>query len=157
MGQKTPDRHETSFADLGRLREFWEHWGFSLWDHPPFAGVSRKQHFVKSGVLGRIAEFNAMDYIVLDGGTEEDREDLWRNCRPLPEIMTQRFLFVLEDPWPGRRIRSFAWGIRGYLEFYAYKPGGENFDKIQDLTGLVDLGFGLLRKNANAPPPGSPE
>ncbi|MDR1359393.1 MAG: hypothetical protein LBJ82_00280 [Deltaproteobacteria bacterium] len=157
MSQKTSDLQQTPFAALGRLQEFWEHWGFALWSYPPFAGVSRRQHFVKSGILGRIAEFKAMDYIVLDGGTEEDREDLWRNCRPLPDIMTQRFLFVLENPWPGRRIRSFVWGFKGYLEFYAYKPGGENIDKIQDLTGLIELGFGLLRKTAHAPPPGSPE
>lgn len=138
-------------AALKDLREFWEHWGFASWSSPPFSGVSRLQHFIKDGVLGRIAEFKAMDYIVLEGGrSAEAREKLWRECRPLPEIMTQRFLFLLEDPWPDRRIRAFTLGFGGYLEFYAYRPGSEANARVRDLTGLVDLGLELLKKGAPA-------
>jgi hypothetical protein len=153
MAETMPYCHADSAA-LRELREFWEHWGFVPWDSPPFAGVSRLQRFVKNGILGRIAEFQAMDYIVLEGGTEEEREKLWRKRGPLPEIMTQRFLFLLENPWPERRIRSFALGFKGYLEFYSYRPGGEGNFKARDLTGLVDLGLDLLKKTPPGPPAG---
>jgi hypothetical protein len=135
-----------SLAALGGLRGFWEHWGFELADNPPFAGVRRRQRFIKSGLLGKLAEFIALDCILWSCGSEEDREELWRTCVPVPEVMTQRFLFLLENPWPDRRIRSFSWGFRGYLEFYAYWPGSESNVKTRDLSGLVDLGLGLLRE-----------
>jgi hypothetical protein len=136
-----------SLAALGGLHEFWEHWGFEPVRNPPFAGVRRKQQFIKSGLLGRLAEFNALDCILWSCGTAEDREDLWRTCTPVSEVMTQRFLFLLENPWLERRIRSFFWGFRGYLEFYAYWPGFESNVKVRDLSGLVDLGLGLLRES----------
>ncbi|MDR2825375.1 MAG: hypothetical protein LBV76_01105 [Deltaproteobacteria bacterium] len=135
-----------SFAALGELHEFWDHWGFQPWTRPPFSGVLRRQRFIKSGLLGRVAEFNALDCIVLSGGSERDREELWQSVSPVSEVMTQRYLFVLENPWTERRIRSFTLGFRGYLEFYAYWPGFEANLKVRDLSGLVDLGLGLLRE-----------
>lgn len=128
---------------LEPLDEFWEHWGFEPWEHGNLAGVSRRQRFVKDGLLGRIAEYRAWDCIVWDSGTEEDREDLWRRVRPMPEVMTQRFVFLHETPWPHRRIRSFLLGFRGYVEFYAYNPlspGGAAPLEAKDLTELVHMG-----------------
>jgi hypothetical protein len=131
-------------AAWGNLHDFWKHWGFSPWNLPPFVGVSRRQSFVKSGILGRVADFGALDHIIWESGTEEERMRLWQSRRSIPEIMTQRFLFLLENPWPERRIRSFAWGFRGYVEFYAFLPNGGGSPKAHDLSGLVDLGFKLL-------------
>jgi len=122
---------------------FWHHWGFKPWSEGPLAGVSRRQRFVKDGFLGPIAEYGAWDYIVWAYGREEDRGRLWKSLNPLPEIMTQRFLFVLPNPWPERRIRSFCLGFKGYAEFYAYWPGSPQNKKLPpDLTGLVDLALG---------------
>lgn len=128
---------------LAPLDRFWDHWGFEPWSLGPFTGVAREQRFVKDGFLGPIAEYRAWDCVVWDAGTEEDREDLWRAVRPLPEIMTQRFVFLLENPWMERRIRSFSLGFRGYVEFYAYRPdgaGGSGTPGVKDLTDLVDMG-----------------
>lgn len=132
-------------AELKRLMAgqpgFWEHWGFSPWRDGSLAGVVRKQRFVKDGFLGPIAEYGAMDYIVWECGDEEKRQNLWRALKPLPEVMTQRFLFILPDPWPERRIRSFWLGFKGYVEFYAYWPAfiSPAHEAPPDLSGLVDL------------------
>jgi len=137
-----------SLTALGELHDFWAHWGFESWSEPPFFGVSRRQRFVKSGLLGKVAEFSAWDGIVWTSATDEERVRLWRSRRPMPDIITQRFLFLLESPWTERRIRSFLLGIRGYVEFYAYYPGSDFHPRVKDLTGLVDLGMDLIHRSA---------
>jgi len=131
---------------LGELHDFWAYWGFCPWNEPPFTGVSRSQNFIKSGLLGKVAEFHAWDCIVWDAGTDEERAKLWHSRKPMPDIMTQRFLFLLPKPWADRRIRSFALGFRGYVEFFAYYPGSDFHPQIKDLTGLVDHGMKLLHQ-----------
>ena len=138
--------HVVSCAALERLLDFWKYWGFEPWTLPPFGGVRRRQRFVKGGILGKVAEFHALDHIVWTEVADEDLERLWRNSKSKPEIMTQRYLFLRENAWPGRRLRSFAFGLLGYLEFYAYWPGLESHAKVRDLSGLVDMGLDLLRK-----------
>lgn len=128
----------------------WTHWGFESWSQGPLTGVFRRQLFIKGGILGRIAEYGARDYIIWHCGSPEDREQLWRNLKPLPEIMTQRVLFVRRDERPARRIKSFWFGFRGYLEFFSYWPGDDL--KINpapaDLTGLVELALNVKEKGA---------
>lgn len=122
-------------------QDLWSHWGFAPWAANGMAGVFRRQHFVKDGFLGRIAEYMALDYIVWDCGTAELRRSLWHSLKPLPEIMTQRFLFIMEEERPVRQVRSFCLGFRGYAEFFTYwpeKPSAGN-PAPPDLTGLVDL------------------
>ena len=131
---------------LASLDGFWEHWGFELWKQDSFVGVSRRQRFVKKGLLGPIAEYQALDYIVWESGSGEDRENFWNRLRPMENIMTQRFLFLVEIPWDRRRIKSFFAGLKGYAEFYAYLPtkdGGLGTKDIPDLTALVDMGIRL--------------
>ena len=139
-----------SVEELGNilepLDEFWEHWGFEPWEMGPFTGVSRLQHFRKDGILGPIAEYQAWDCIVWEPGTEEEREHLWRTMRPLEDVMTQRFVFLVDNPWTTRRIKSFYAGLKGYVEFYAYFPtrdGGLGTTEVRDLTDLVDMGIRL--------------
>lgn len=146
MEYPSPDSIEETGRILESLDDFWAHWGFEPWRAEPFAGVSRVQRFVKDGFLGPIAEYGAWDCIVWASGTEEDRERLWKSIRPLPEIMTQRFVFLLDRPWAGRRIRSFTLGFKGYAEFYAYRPncfGEPGRAEVKDLTALVDMGLSL--------------
>lgn len=88
--------------------EFWRHWGFEAWNQGPLAGVARRQRFVKDGLLGPIAEYRAWDHILWDAGQPEDREALWSALQPRPELMTQRFLFLLPEAGPVRRIKSFS-------------------------------------------------
>lgn len=142
---------------LEPLSEFWEHWGFEPWSFGNLAGASRLQRFVKDGFLGCIAEYRAWDCIVWNSGTEEDRETLWRSLKPMPEVMTQRFVFLSDAPWPKRRIRSFFLGFRGYAEFYAHnplQPDGVASINAKDLTELVHMGIrfsvsGNAAKNAS--------
>lgn len=151
MDYTVPQSLKTLRNVLAPLDDFWRHWGFAPWNMGPFTGVSRMQHFVKDGFLARIAEYRAWDYIIWDSGTEKDRENLWRTIRPLEDVMTQRFLFLVAEPWTIRRIKSFYAGLRGYAEFYAYLPtadGGLGSTEIKDLTGLIDMGLrlGLTRR-----------
>ena len=138
---------ESLAAHLESIPRFWEHWRFVPWSYGPFRGVERDARFVKDGVLGPVAEYKAWDYIVWQSGSAEERADFWKSVKPLPDVMTQRFLFVLPDPWPERRIRSFFLGLKGYVEFYACWPGaerqGSHNEKIKDLAGLVELGLTL--------------
>ena len=128
---------------LSRKTAFWEHWGFGPWSFGELTGVARRQRFVKDGFLGPIAEYGAWDHIVWKVGAAEDRENLWRGLAPRPEVMTQRFLFLRPEAKPGRRIKSFWFGFRGYAEFYEYWPGAgtsaDRKDVPPDLVGLVDL------------------
>jgi len=122
--------------------DFWNHWGFGPWHFGELAGVARRQHFVKDGFLGRIAEYGAWDHIIWTCGGAEERERLWHELKPQPDIMTQRFLFLRPDPRPGRRIKSFWFGLRGYAEFYEYWPvdgTSTRRDIPPDLSGLVEL------------------
>lgn len=120
-------------------KDFWKYWGFTPWERPPFSGVCREQHFAKKGFLRPMAEFSAWEAIIWDAGTEPDRESLWRSVAPRPDVLIQRFLFLLEDPWQERRVRSFWLGLKGYVEFFACKPGNAAHAKVQDLAGLVEL------------------
>lgn len=146
MEYTIPQSPEALGRVLAPLDDFWRHWGFAPWSAGPLTGVSRMQHFVKDGFLARIAEYRAWDYIVWNSGTAEDRETLWRAIRPLEDVMTQRFLFIVPEPWTKRRIRSFYAGLKGYVEFHAYLPtdsGGFGATEIKDLTGLVNMGLRL--------------
>lgn len=152
-----PARNTTRFAaTLACCNDFWEHWGFEPWQRGPFSGVARVQRFVKDGFLGRIAEYRAWDRIVWQPGTPEEREALWNAAKPVPEVMTQRFLFLVHPPWTKRRIRSFVFGFRGFVEFYAYWPGEppgavsqKGGAEPRDLTELVDMAL-RLRGNESA-------
>jgi len=124
-------------------KDFWKYWGFTPWEQPPFSGVCREQHFVKKGFLGPMAEFHAWEAIIWDTGTQPERESLWRSINPRPDVLTQRFLFLLDEPWKERRVRSFWLGLKGYVEFFACKPGCTPHSKVQDLAGLVELVLAL--------------
>lgn len=150
-------------ARLASLHGFWNHWGFEPWSEAPFAGVCRVQRFVKNGFLGNIAEYKAWEAIVWKCGSAEERNGLWNNRLPMAEVLTQRFLFLLPEPWAERRIRSFLLGFRGYLEFFAYNPvllengcpACPGHPKARDLTGLVDLAASLEEETPQAPAHGS--
>lgn len=151
----------TDVAEIGEildpLDEFWEHWGFEPWSLGPFEGVCRLQRFVKEGILGPIAEYQAWDCIVWESGTKEDREHLWKTIRPMEGVMTQRFVFIVDAPWPERRIKSFFAGLQGYVEFFAYLPtqdGGRGTSEVGDLTDLVDMGIRLSKTGHAAPDKG---
>ncbi|MDR1359614.1 MAG: hypothetical protein LBJ82_01420 [Deltaproteobacteria bacterium] len=135
-------------ALLAAAPGFWEHWGFVPWAEGQLSGVSREQHLIKDGFLGRIAEYRAFDCIIWNVGTARDRESLWRGLAPLPEVMTQRFLFLKDDPAPRRRVRSFWGGIRGFAEFYSFWPGAAKENAPRDLSGLVLLALKMEHKGA---------
>ena len=127
--------------------EMWRYLGFEPWRHESpgvrLEGVSRKITLVKSGLLGTIAKYYAWDYIAwLYRDPAETVGYLMREWKPLPDVVTQRFVLVGEPPAgvppAKRRARSFWMGLMGFLEIYTYLPGGERHARIEDLVPPID-------------------
>lgn len=153
-GDSSAPRAMVPAERLAGLTDFWASWGFKPWAQNALAGVARKQRVVPDPVLGRAGEYVVWDYIVWSPGTEQEREELWRTLNPLPGVSRQRFLFLLEKPWPKGRTRAFFLGARGGVEFHAYWPEPlgrpdepvESLIEPRDLTSLIRLGLRLTAR-----------
>jgi hypothetical protein len=128
--------------------EMWTYLGFEPWEHRGaetastlgfMKGVARKITLVKSSVVGPIATYYVWDYVVWSH--HNAAEYLLREWKPLPDVMTQRFLLV-GAPAPRRKAKGFWLGFRGFLEIYSYTPGGEYHSKVKDLIPPVDMAWG---------------
>jgi len=84
----------TDISDLGLVSDLWEYWGFSPWNFEGMKGVSRRVTFVKSALIGEVCRYYADDYIIWNHRGKADRDRILNVCRPKPELMTQRYLFV---------------------------------------------------------------
>ncbi len=135
---------------LGLLNELWEYWGFEPWNSDGMKGVYRRVTFVKSGLLGEVCRYYADDYIIWSHNGRGDRQRILQTCKPSPELMTQRYLFV-EGTDTGEKcvIKSFWLGFRGYAEVHTFAPGGKIEKRIKDLAPLVDTALEILRKKKN--------
>jgi hypothetical protein len=102
-------------------------------------GVSRKITLVKSSVVGVIAKYYVWDYVVWSH--QNAAEYLLQEWKPLPDVMTQRFLLVGTQT-PRRKAKGFWLGFRGFLEIYAYTPGGGYHPKVKDLIPPIDMAWG---------------
>lgn len=136
----------TDISDLERVPDLWEYWGFAPWASEGLVGVRRRVTFVKSALIGDVCKYYADDYIIWTHRGKADRERILKGCRPEPDLMTQRYLFV-GGPESGEKgtIRSFLFGFRGYAEVHTYTPGGRYEKRIKDLAPLVDKALELLR------------
>ncbi|MDR2522110.1 MAG: hypothetical protein LBC93_00170 [Synergistaceae bacterium] len=123
----------------------WTYLGFEPWEHlgsgaVSMRGAARKITMVKSSVLGVIAKYYAWDYVVWSWqNTADPAAYLLREWKPLPDVVTQRFLLVGAAPSSKRRARTFWMGFMGFLEVYVYVPGGGYHQKIKDLIPPVNL------------------
>jgi len=136
----------TDISDLGLVSDLWEYWGFSPWNFEGMKGVSRRVTFVKSALIGEVCRYYADDYIIWSHRGKADRDRIFNVCRPKPELMTQRYLFVEAAGSGGKcSIRSFLFGFRGYAEVHSFTPGGKFEKRIKDLAPLVDKALELLR------------
>lgn len=121
----------------------WSYWGFEPWNLDSMSGVKRKVAFVKPALLGEVARYYAVDTIVWNLPTEVARENLWSSMKPLEDVMTQRFLFLIDQEPPLHRIKSFLFGFKGYKEFHSYWPGRRCHKRLNDLAPLVDKAIEL--------------
>ncbi|MDI9370595.1 MAG: hypothetical protein QM446_06725 [Synergistota bacterium] len=130
---------------LDLASDLWEYWGFTPWNDRGMRGVYRRVTFVKNALIGEVCRYYADDYIVWEHHGRTDRELVLRTSRPQPELMTQRFLFVDQHASGDKeRIRSFLWGLRGYVEVHSYTPGGHYPKSMKDLAPLVDRALELI-------------
>lgn len=140
----------TDISDLGKVPDLWEYWGFSPWNSDGMKGVYRRVTFVKNALIGEVCRYYADDYIIWGHNGKADRQRILKTCRPQPDLMTQRYLFVDGAESAGEcSIRSFLFGFRGYVEVHTFTPGGSFEKRIKDLAPLVDKALELLRSRKN--------
>lgn len=130
--------------------KLWEYWGFEPWAQGAMAGVRRVVTFVRPALLGEVARYYAIDTIIWTPASETAREILWTSTRPAADVMTQRFMFLLDRERPMFRIKSFALGLKGYKEFHSYWPGRKWDRRLKDLAPLVDKAIELHGKGERA-------
>ena len=131
--------------ELGLAPDLWEYWGFTPWNDFGMKGVYRRVTFVKSALLGEVCRYYADDYVIWRHNGRPDRDLVLKTCQPQPELMVQRFLFVEErESGEKERIRSFLFGLRGYVEVHSYTPGGRYSKRLKDLAPLVDRALELI-------------
>ena len=135
-----------NFSDLVLASDLWGYWGFSLWSGRGMKGVYRRVTFVKNAIVGEVCRYYADDYIIWSHHGKADRDHVFATCRPQPDLMSQRYLFVEEERALEKgRSRSFLLGLRGYVEIHTYMPGGRYARRLKDLAPLVDRALGLVR------------
>jgi hypothetical protein len=140
----------SDFSRLAQKMDMWAYLGFEPWEHQTsggvMRGVRRRITLMKSSVLGPIGKYYAWDYVVWLHRDAADIEYLLNGWRPLPDVVTQRFVFVGAKR-PARKVKGFWLGFRGFLEIYAYAPGeseknARNYhSKIKDLVPAIDLAW----------------
>lgn len=133
------------FARLADNMEMWTYLGFEPWRHSgkglfAMEGLSRKITMIKSSLLGPVAKYYAWDYIVWKHRGDEDVQYVMKDWKPMPDVMTQRFLFI-GVPSRKRRAKGFWLGFKGFLEIYSYIPGEAPHPKVKDLIPPVDLAW----------------
>jgi hypothetical protein len=135
------------FAKVGEQMEMWTYLGFEPWERQGTAsdgafmkGVARRITLVKSSLLGPVAKYYAWDYVVWSHRNAV--EYLLREWKPLPDVVTQRFL-LLGARSPRRKAKGFWMGFRGFLEIYAYTLGENYHPKVKDLIPPVDMALGI--------------
>lgn len=128
------------FTRLGENMEMWTYLSFEPWEHGGMKGLSRKITMVKDSLMGPVAKYYALDYIVWLHRDGPDIEYITREWKPMTDVMMQRFLFVGGSS-RGRTAKGFWLGFRGFLEIYSYTPGGEHHPKVKDLIPPIDLAW----------------
>ncbi|MDR3265867.1 MAG: hypothetical protein LBT15_07645 [Synergistaceae bacterium] len=125
------------FAKLAKSEEMWTYLGFEPWTHGSMQGVARMVTLIKGSMMLPVAKYYAWDYVVWRHRDKSDIEYLMREWKPLPDVVTQRFLFIGGSS-DRRMAKSFTLGLRGFLEIYSYTPGGSWHAKVKDLIPAVD-------------------
>ncbi len=66
---------------------------------------------MKSALIGEVCRYYADDYIIWSHNGKADRQRILKSCRPKPDLMTQRYLFV-EGAESGRNAPSGSFPLR---------------------------------------------
>ena len=130
-----------NFTKLAAKEDMWTYLGFEPWEQGTMQGVSRKITMVKDSLLGPVAKYYALDYVVWAHQGLRDIDYVMREWLPLPDVVTQRFLFVGGPTGGRRKARSYWLGLKGFLEGYSYTPGENCHARIKDLTPPIDLAW----------------
>lgn len=125
------------FTVLAQAEALWRHWGFEPWSHAGLEGLRRRVTFSKGGLLGEVARYYALDFIIWRHDGREACRRIVTSWGPEPDVMLQRFVFVVDDGAQLWRRRAFWFGFKGYLEVWACAPGAKAPRKLRDLAPLI--------------------
>ena len=128
------------YDKLAENEALWRHLGFEPWEHRDMRGVARKITMRKTSILGPVATYYAWDYLVWRHEGERAGTYLLKEWTPLPDVVMQRFLLI-GLPGSERKIRSFCFGFKGFLEVYTYTPGGAHHKRVKDLVPPIELAW----------------
>lgn len=131
---------------LKTMQRFWEYAGFAYWQHNGMEGVHRRVTFVKDGLLGKVAEFFADDYILWTHRGRMDEERILSQWKSKTDVMKHRFLLLSEEMGGKARSKSLWLGLGGYVEVLRYRSGTPVPAKFKDLVFLVDKGMEYAAK-----------
>lgn len=128
------------------MQGFWEYAGFVYWQKNGMEGVHRRVTFVKDGLLGKVAEFFADDYILWTHRGVADEEKILQQWKAETDVMKHRFLLMSEESGGKARSKSIWLGLGGYIEVFRYCSGAPVPAKFKDLAFLVDKGMEYAAK-----------
>ncbi|GHV43093.1 hypothetical protein FACS1894187_25480 [Synergistales bacterium] len=147
----------SDFSGLENSMDMWSYLSFEPWEACGglMRGVSRRITLVKDGFLGEVAKYYALDYIVWTHNDAQSIEYLLSMREAVPDVVTQRFVLVGSSrPASGEReAKSFAFGLKGFLELYSYTPTDKTLPaseenpsknyhrKISDLVPSINLAW----------------
>ncbi|HCD71431.1 MAG: hypothetical protein PWP05_523 [Thermovirga sp.] len=135
---------------LEKTKFFWEEYGFSTWQWQELGGVYRRVTFKKDSLMGEIARYYADDYVVFTHNGLSSAQKILSQWKPIPDVMTQRVLMVVNDPLHGHQKilhKSFLFGFRGWIDVSFYCPEGDDVHrKFSDLAVLVRNAFKIYNK-----------
>jgi hypothetical protein len=137
---------DTSVLVLKELKHYWEYVGFSYWQAQGMEGVYRRTTFVKDGMIGKVAEFHADDYILWTHRGLLDEEMIFKQWKAETDVMKHRFLLLSAESGRSPRSKSLWLGLGGFVEVMRFRVGSSVPAKFKDLVFFVDKGLEYAAK-----------
>ena len=140
------DKAMIEMSYLRDAQEYWDEWRFLPWSDGTASGLYRRVDFIKAGLIGEIARYQADDYIVWTY-EEEDLDRLFRDAKPEKNLMVQRYVFVRPEGITTFKNKAFTMGVNGFVEIYQDAPLSRGV-KPATLGGrLLNWGVSLFKRS----------
>jgi hypothetical protein len=123
-------------ATLNKWENLLRDYGFVPWQGGGMEGWHRHTDFIKDCLAGEIGRYSADDFIIFKHSGRASENWLKENWQSKEDVMKHRFL-LLDSEFSDVVIKSYWWGIKGWLEILHYK-GGEKVKRFEDLIFLVE-------------------
>lgn len=136
------------FSVLSTQMDFWKKWGFEPWTLCSMDGLYRRVTFRKEALLGEVARYYALDYLVWKHNGESDMAWVLNNWQPSSHVVLHRFIFLVDAPAGRVRRRSYWFGLRGFLEIHPYAMHSPAGRPLKDIAWLIDNAAKLVQDSS---------